>query len=189
MKHAFAALIALGLAVPTARADDMICFNAVPASTLVAPMEALVATNLPPADARQKILKEASGGACLEIAQGKGNPPKVMNGSALYAFTVEEDGDYILWCRVWWSDECSNSFSVNADSANPFILGEDSTFKTWHWVKAPPRLKQLTLTKGVHTLTFRNREDGVYLTQVVLTRDKKFVPVDEEPVTTKIQVP
>jgi hypothetical protein len=175
-------------AAPVVFAEQTVCLDAVSASSLEAPMEIASATNAP-LDLRDKLAKGASGGRYLEIAQGKGNPPDVATGKAVFTIDIPEDGDYILWCRAWWSDECGNSFFINLDEAKPFTLGEDSTFKSWHWVKAPARLKQLTLTKGPHTLTVRNREDGVKLNQILLTNDKQFVPVDVETVTVKAAAP
>ncbi len=161
---------------------DSICLNAAAPATLEAPVEIAAATNAP-VEFREKLEKGLAGETFLQIAQGKGYPPDVTTGLATYSFTIEHAGDYVLWCRVWWLDECGNSFSIHIGEAKPFIFGEDSTFKTWHWVRAPLRLKQLTLTPGVHTLTVRNREDGVALHQILLTRDKTYVPVDIEPVT------
>jgi hypothetical protein len=177
------AIVLLALSVvPCARAGDAVCFDAVTAEKIEAPMAIAAASNAP-AEYRDQLVKGASGGLYLQIAQGKGYPPNVTTGMALFTFTVAQDGDYYLWCRTWWLDECGNSFSMSIDDARPFIFGEDSTFKSWHWVRASLRLKQLTLTKGKHTLTVRNREDGVYLNQILLTLDKKYVPVDVEPVT------
>jgi hypothetical protein len=179
------AILAALTALPGVMAGETVCFDAITAEKIEAPMEISAASNAP-AEFRDKLGKEVSTGKFLMIAQGKGCPPTMTAGMASFTFTVETDGDYYLWCRTWWLDECSNSFLINIDDAKPFIFGEDSTFKTWHWVKAPLRLKQLTLTKGKHTLTFRNREDGVYLNQILLTSDKKYVPVDIETVTTGV---
>ncbi len=121
-------------------------------------------------------------GAYLEIAEGAGNPPKVEAGLAGFDLEIPEDGVFTLWCRVWWEGECSNSFTVRVDDQPPFLFGEDATYKTWHWVKypvsrtAPP----LRLTRGRHTLTFLNREDGVRLDQILLSSDRRFVPADIE---------
>lgn len=164
------------------QAGDAICLDAADPATLEAPVEVTAVTNAP-AEFREKIAKGLSGGRYLEIAQGKGYPPSVTAGVATYTFTIKQAGDYVLWLRAWWIDECGNSFSIHVDEAKPFIFGEDSTFKTWHWVRAPLRLKQLTLTPGTHVLTVRNREDGVALNQILLTPDKNYVPVDIEPVT------
>ena len=180
---ALAALLTSFPVLPAAWAGDTICFDAVTAGKIEAPMEIVAASNAP-VEFRDKIIKGVSGGTYLEIAQGKGNPPKMTAGMASYTIQIDEEGDYVLWCRTWWLDECSNSFFINVDDANPFVFGEDSTLKTWHWVKAPSRLKQLTLAKGKHTLTIRNREDGVCLNQILLTHDKSYVPVDVEKVTT-----
>lgn len=175
-------LLAFFSVVPGARAGDTVCFDAVTADKIEAPVTIAAASNAP-MEFREQLAKGVSGGRYLEITQGKGYPPNVTTGMALFTFNIEQDGDYYLWCRTWWLDECGNSFSISLDDARPFIFGEDSTFKSWHWVRAPLRLKQLTLGKGKHTLVVRDREDGVCLNQILLTLDKKYVPVDVEPVT------
>lgn len=165
-----------------ARAQDRICFEAESAAGITAPMEAVTADSTTNEAARQAA-GSASGGKYLEIAEGKGCPPKVTAGEAQYTIEIPEEGTYALWCRVWWEDSCGNSFRMNLDAEPPFIFGEDAVYKTWHWVKAPADLKQLKLSRGTHTLTVRNREDGVRIDQILLTRDAKLVPVDIEETT------
>ena len=125
---------------------------------------------------------EGASGAYLEIPEGAGNPPKVTAGKAVFSFEVPEDGQFTLWCRVWWEGECSNSFTVTVDDQPGFLFGENATYKVWHWVKYPVSrtTAPVRLTKGRHTLTFHNREDGVRLDQVLLSADRRFVPVDIE---------
>ncbi|HON46196.1 MAG: hypothetical protein KBI41_08615 [Kiritimatiellae bacterium] len=147
-----------------------ICFEAESATAVEAPM-VVVSNGV-----------EGASGAYLEIPEGAGNPPKVEAGKAVFTVDVPEDGAFTLWCRVWWEDECGNSFTVKIDDQPAFLFGEDATYKTWHWVKYPvarttPPIK---LAKGSHTLTFHNREDGVRLDQVLLSADKRFVPVEIE---------
>ena len=88
----------------------------------------------------------------------------------------------MLWCRVWWNGECSNSFTVKIDDQPPFLFGEDATYKTWHWVRYPVSrtAKPIDLTAGDHSLVLLNREDGVRIDQILLSSDKRFVPVDIE---------
>lgn len=121
-------------------------------------------------------------GAYLEIPEGAGNPPKRNEGQATFSLEIPEDGLFTLWCRVWWEGECSNSFTVGFDSQPTFLFGEDATYKAWHWVKYPVSrtVSPITLAKGKHTLVFHNREDGVHLDQILLSADKRFVPVDIE---------
>ncbi len=180
-----ASVLAAAIALPGVAAGQTLCFDAVTAGKLEAPMEIESASNAP-VELRAFLAKGVPDGTYLTLAQGKGYPPAMTAGMAAFTFTIANAGDYYLWCRTWWLDECSNSFWINIDDAKPFIFGEDSTFKTWHWVRAPLRLKQLTLAQGTHTLTFRNREDGVYLNQILLTPDKKYVPVDLETVTSGV---
>jgi len=124
----------------------------------------------------------ASGGIYLEIPEGAGNPPKLMAGKATFTVDVPEEGLFTLWCRVWWEGECSNSFTIGFDDQPTFLFGEDATYHAWHWVKYPVSrtVAPIKLGKGKHTLVFHNREDGVRLDQIVLTSDKRFVPVDIE---------
>lgn len=125
---------------------------------------------------------EGASGTYLEIPEGAGNPPKVTAGKAVFSFEVPEDVQFTLWCRVWWEGECSNSFTVTVDDQPGFLFGENATYKVWHWVKYPVSrtTAPIRLTKGRHTLTFHNREDGVRLDQVLLSADRRFVPVDIE---------
>jgi len=123
-------------------------------------------------------------GPFLEIPEGAGNPPKRNEGLARFPLNIPADADYTLWCRVFWEGECSNSFRITFDDQPAFLFGEDATYKTWHWVKYPVSrtAKRIHLTQGPHILTFHNREDGVRLDQILISTDKRFVPVDIEPV-------
>lgn len=122
-------------------------------------------------------------GTYLEIPEGAGNPPKLDAGKVSFTVDVPVDAPYTLWCRVWWEGECSNSFTVGFDDQPAFLFGEDATYKAWHWVKYPVSrtVAPIKLAKGKHTLVFRNREDGVRLDQVLISADRRFVPVGIEP--------
>ncbi len=134
-----------------------------------------------------KYVPGAANAAYLEIPQGKGNPPENPQGRAVLTVDAPTDGDYTLWCRVWWEDECGNSFTVRINDSPPFLFGENATYKTWHWMRYPVArtAKPITLKAGTNTLTVLNREDGVRLDQIVLSADRRFVPVDQETVGVK----
>ena len=153
-------------------AGHKLCFPAVSAGQVEAPM-AVVSNGV-----------AGASGPYLEIPEGAGNPPDLVAGKAVYTVDIPADADYTLWARVYWEGECSNSFTVSFDDQPGFLFGEDATYKVWHWVKYPVSrtAKPIRLTKGKHTLTFLNREDGVCLDQILLSVDKRFVPVDIEPV-------
>ena len=121
----------------------------------------------------------ASGGAWLSIPEKAGNPPKLEKGFAKFEVEIPSDGGWYLWARVLWDGECSNSFTIQIDDGAPFLFGEDTTFNVWHWVRYPVSrmAKPVTLSKGKHTIVFRNREDGVALDQFLLTTEKRYVPV------------
>ena len=174
-----AALAAVACAASVSVAKPRVTVEAEAAVEVSAPI-VLVRKESPPANV--KFAAGASGDAYLAIPQGVGNPPDNPNGSATLKIDIPADDNYTLWCRVWWLDECGNSFTIKIDDETPFLFGEDATFKTWHWVRYPVArtAKPLYLTKGTHQITFLNREDGVCLDQVILSADKRFVPVGVE---------
>ena len=148
-----------------------VCFEAEAAADLEEPLVKTVS------DADQ-----VSGGAFLEIKQGAGDPPNA-NGAGKITFEVPESKRYYLWCRVWWLDACGNSIGINIDDAKAFTFGQDRTFKSWHWVQAPTKLPQFELEAGEHTLHLSHREDGVRIDQILLTANKRYIPVGTEKIT------
>ena len=147
-----------------------ICFEAETAKTIEKPM--IVVSNG---------IKNVSG-EVISIPEKAGNPPKLCKGAAHYNIELPKKGSYTIWCRVWWEGECSNSFTVRINDNPPILFGEDATYKAWHWVKYPvsrtsPKIK---LDVGKHTLKIENREDGIMVDQIILSADKRFVPVDIE---------
>ncbi len=154
-------------------------FEAEDAHEVEAPM-VRVRADAPPAGV--VAVEGASGNAYLAIPQGAGNPPKVTTGQAVYHVRIPAAGLYTLWLRTYWDDSCGNSINVRINETAPFTV-QDSTYQTWHWVRSPPRLRQLLLPEGPMTLTLINREDGVRIDQVLLTTSRQMIPVDIEPVT------
>jgi len=171
-KLIFLLLATVGLMGNGMAAGHKLCFAAVSAVEVEAPM-VVVSNGI-----------AGASGPYLEIPEGAGNPPKVMTGKAVFTVDIPADGDYTLWARAHWDDECGNSFTVVVDDQPGFIFGENATYKKWHWVKYPVSrtAKPIALKKGKHTITFHNREDGVCLDQILLSADKRFVPVDIEKV-------
>jgi len=167
--------LSLCLMRDAAAAGCRVCFEAESATGLEAPV-VCVTNGIPGASH-----------AYLEIPEGAGNPPKRNEGKATFEVEVPADGLFTLWCRVWWEGECSNSFNIGFDDQPTFLFGEDATYKAWHWVKYPVSRTAvpIRLAKGKHTLVFHNREDGVCLDQVLLSADKRFVPVDIEATGTR----
>jgi hypothetical protein len=175
-----AGIVCLGLIASSASAGGRVCLEAEASEPVVLPMRVV---DVSATNAAGEVVPGASGGKYLEIPKGAGNPPKVNEGEAKLAFEIDEPGDYTLWGRACWLSECNSSFTMSIDEALPFTFGKDATYKEWHWVKAPPRLKQLTLARGKHVLTIRNRQDGVRLDQVLFVLDRRYVPVGVEDLT------
>lgn len=185
IKHTFstgigATVCGLLLTAIAAQGRDRICFEAESALELEPPMR-LVRLDDPPDNATP--VAGASEDAYIEIPAGSGNPPEVNAGKAVYEIDIPTDGFYYLWARVYWDNECSNSLSVQINDGPLFLFGQTATYKTWHWVRSPPRLAVMNLSQGANRLTFHNREDGIRIDQVLLTRNRRLIPVGIEPVT------
>jgi len=97
------------------------------------------------------------------------------DGNAVYKIKVPVAGSYQLWARTNWYDGCGNSFFIIVDS-NPATYITDATYGRWHWVKGP----QYTLSAGIHTIRFQNREDGAKLDQFLLINTTRYVPTNAE---------
>ncbi len=135
---------------------------------------------------------EASGGKCLSVPGGSGKPNDVIPGgvapgetpkkyparwgAATFRFTVAEAGKYRIWGRKFWEDGCGNSFTfvVNGGAEVEFT---DPTYDAWEWMAAPALFD---LKAGENTLEVLNREDGVKLDKLIVTRDLVFIPQGKE---------
>ncbi|HCE46508.1 MAG TPA: hypothetical protein DET40_23430 [Lentisphaeria bacterium] len=152
-----------------AMADTTVCFEAEDAKEIKVPVKITELKDKAEAD-------QVSQGKIIEIEQGAGEGSKV-GGSAKYKINLKEDGVYYLWARCWWIDSCGNSFGVKIGDKPEFIMGNDGTYKSWHWIKAKVSIK---LDKGVYDLVIDNREDGIKIDQILITSDRKLIPVEIE---------
>jgi len=122
---------------------------------------------------------KASGGKCVSIPEGAGKPPEVK-GDLSFLIDVKKEGRYLLWARCWWDDGCGNSFKLAVDDAEPVVVGEDGTYKRWHWVNL--RGVTFQLAAGEHGIKLLNNEDGIKVDQILLLTDRLYVPVAVEKV-------
>lgn len=166
------------LALITFAGGATVLFEAESAELVVAPFIRIKAAD-PPAGIEP--VAGASKDEYLAVPQGAGNPPEVLGGKAEFEVEIPADGLYTMWIRAWWDDSCGNSVGVQIGDLAEFMI-EDTTYKTWHWVRSPPRLSQLRLSAGSVRITLHNREDGIRIDQILLTTNRRFVPVGiEEP--------
>ncbi|MBI2297492.1 MAG: hypothetical protein HYU66_00830 [Armatimonadetes bacterium] len=148
-----------------------------PKATLDSPFRKVNGTKL---DSAPRPQRNAGGGYADIPEKVNGDKHENLPGWLRFKVKVPAAGQYYLWARVYWTDGCGNSFWVRKAGRNRQLLGEDGTYKTWHWVKlADPRLP---LAAGENTIEFLNREDGAFLDQVQITTAGR-VPTGVQPVT------
>ena len=126
---------------------------------------------------------QAAKNTVLKILDGKGTPPDGKEpamefGGAVFNFELANAATCKVWLRVWWDGSCGNTINVKMDDeAKSVTVGNDGTYRTWHWMEAPKLYK---LEPGKHTLTLLNREDGIMFDQLLITNDQQYVPQEIE---------
>ena len=101
-------------------------------------------------------------------------------GGAQFDFELPSDAECKVWLRVWWDGSCGNTINLQMDDEPKSItVGNDGTYRTWHWLEAPKIYK---LASGKHSLFLLNREDGIMFDQLLITNDHQYVPqgIEEE---------
>ncbi len=109
-------------------------------------------------------------GNVLALPQSSGSEDN--SGRATLSFATAKPGDCTLWVRALWRDSCSNSLALSLDDSPDRTVGQNAVYNTWHWVAAG----RYTLPAGEHTLTVKEREDGIAVSQLLLCTDPDFVP-------------
>jgi len=111
------------------------------------------------------------------------SPTQDNTGTARYQITVNQDDDYIVWCRIRSPDAGTDSFFVSVDGGTEDVFDTALALQSssWQWVQINGRTagnpRRFSLTRGTHTLTFRSREAYTGLDAFYVTNDPLFVPV------------
>jgi hypothetical protein len=122
---------------------------------------------------------QAANQKALRIQDGKGTPPDGQEpamefGGAVFAFEMPAEATCKIWLRVWWDGSCGNTMNIKVDDEpRSATVGNDGTYRTWHWMEAPKTYK---LAGGAHSITLLNREDGIMFDQMLITNDMGYVP-------------
>jgi hypothetical protein len=102
----------------------------------------------------------------------------LLPGKAFYDVTAPRDGDYYLFLRAQWMDECGDSVFVRMDQS-PYEKMEDTEGKVsdkvykwaWHPLQEMGEPKPFRLKAGPHRLELAIREDGPKFDKFLLSTD------------------
>ena len=108
-------------------------------------------------------------------------------GMASYQITVTDPGQYVIWAQVFAPDSNHDSFFVSVDGGAEDIYdtAEQSWISEWQWTAVNGRagagpasvpVRLFSLSAGQHTITFRAREAGAILGDLIITQDQNFSP-------------
>ena len=112
---------------------------------------------------------DASGARCVGVPT-----PNTTNdtGKVEIHFFVPQNGNYYLWVRYKAPDNQSNSFYVKKNKGS-YALVNLTVSTTWAWAKYATAFN---FTKGGHSITLKNAEDGTLIDKVLLTTSATYTP-------------
>ncbi len=111
----------------------------------------------------------AVGGFAVVLPEGAGTTD--LSGSFALPIDVAIAGDYNVWLHCRWQNSCGNSVAL-AGGGNQVLTCSDNVYGSWHWVRAGT----MKLAVGKQAIHVREREDGIAIDQVLLTRRLDFRP-------------
>jgi hypothetical protein len=122
---------------------------------------------------------QAAKGTVLNIPDKTHVPPNeksagLEHGGASFEIEAPKDLTCKVWVRVWWEGSCGNTLFVRLGKDGHLLrVGDDGTYKAWHWMSAPDTVN---LKKGKNTIYVLNREDGIRFDQMLITDDTGYYP-------------
>ena len=124
-------------------------------------------------------IENHSGYGWIRALQGAGGRANYWGGDFLctdigkidYPIHLPAAGNYDLWFRVWWMDDCGNSLFAwfddmpETDFSSPEAEDDNQSFRKWYWHQANSNLR---LSAGAHTLHLEVCEDGIQVDAIAL---------------------
>jgi len=117
------------------------------------------------------------------------------DGSATYTFNIEEEAQYVIWCRIQAENSSSDSFWVSVDGNRQVYdtANEEWDDTGWRWTPLTYRISTSPLqleprifnfSVGSHTIIFEGREvdangETSKLDKFIVTSDLRFIPTDD----------
>ena len=102
----------------------------------------------------------------------KGSRTEAHSGKVLFKIEAREAGTYHAFVHAKWRDTCSNSCALKVNQGTEITVGNDDVFSVWHWVPAGKH----KIDSGPGTVALVEREDGIYVDQILFTKDAAYVP-------------
>lgn len=93
-------------------------------------------------------------------------------GYAKYILNVNQNAEYIVWGRCYWTNVCSNAFKLSINKSNLVTVGENAITNRWHWIK----FTSSELKNGKNELLLWNRENGSRIDLLFITTDPNYIP-------------
>ena len=129
-----------------------------------------------------------NGGGAVVVRPDRGL--RIRNGfrrespSLEYKIMLPERGTYYVWLRSWARDNNSNSvhMGINGNEVSTLQGIEVDEYNEWTWtrelISERGHARFSVRSPGIHTLNLWMREDGTYVDQILITRDRNLRPRD-----------
>ncbi|HSC88222.1 MAG TPA: hypothetical protein VLC09_13155, partial [Polyangiaceae bacterium] len=127
----------------------------------------------------------ASGGEYIESTVDVADPTAPGTGVALYEFTIDTPGDYLVWGRTRGPEPTHSRYFVRIDQGAwiPWRIstGDDFWWDDIHRDAAYGEPLVFLLTSGAHTLEFGNSATGALLDRLYVTGRGDVPPGNDSP--------
>jgi fibronectin type 3 domain-containing protein len=110
------------------------------------------------------------------------SPPPADYGTVTSTIQIDTAGTYRVWSRLMAPNTTANSYLLEIDGSNCYIVGDSSSTpaNSWTWIDyqngdTSSRVQQ-NMTAGSHNIKLIGREAGVKLDRVLFVTDMNCVP-------------
>ena len=128
---------------------------------------------------------QASGGEFIVATEAAASSTEPGTARAVYDFTLEEGGDFVIWGRIHSPDALSNQYWVRVDDGSWFKW-RISTGEAWFWDDFHDNTQysvplNFALSAGAHRLELANAVTGAELDRLYVTARNDHPPGNTTP--------
>ena len=118
---------------------------------------------------------DSSASENMYIYGTQGSP---RDGDAVYAFTIQEAGNYFIWGRCYAFTGTEDSFFLMVDDGDTLTWHLEGEYNLWEWQKVSDQhqVQQFNLAAGEHELRVIKRDKRARLDKLIITKDQNFQP-------------
>lgn len=107
------------------------------------------------------------------VVNNSGTPVYDDNSALIYPISVEENGNYYIWMKIYAPDTGADSFFLKIDDDTPMLVSPPYK-EEWQWML----VKTQHLTRGTHKLKIYHRERNIGFDKLAISKQTNYTPDD-----------